>query len=311
MRREIEAVVHELRRLRREGEESIAVDEASLLALKQQVERLFPISERQSAPAKRVSSGPRSPGRVEVPIATSDKTTGTRKTSAAKEVAVSVPLPPVIELGSGDKASQMQQIRALALGDKFCQSQVNTDKNIVLGIGNLDADIFFCGEAPGEEEEDKGEPFVGPAGQLLTRIIGAMGLKREEVYIGNVMIYRPPTASSMGNRPPTKDEIGYCSPYLRAQIAIVKPKVIIALGKTAVDGLLGPDSKRRMGNIRSQWQDFEGIPVMPTYHPSYLLRHEKIKTQANRSKRMVWEDMLKVMERLEMPITEKMRAYFL
>jgi DNA polymerase len=311
MRREIEAVVHELRRLRREGEETIAVDEASLSALKQQVERLFPLSERKAAPPpQRVPSATRTAGRVDVPKATSDKTR-TRKSSAVKATEVNIPPSPVVELASGEKAAQMKQLRKLAFGDSFCQSQVKEDKKIVVGIGNLDADIFFCGEAPGEEEEEQGEPFVGPAGQLLTKIIGAMGLKREAVYIGNIMIYRPPMPTMVGNRPPTKEEFGYCLPYLRAQVEIVRPKVIVALGKTAVDGLLGPDSTRRMGKIRSQWHEFEGIPVMPTYHPSYLLRNEKLGSQANRSKRMVWEDMLKVMERLAMPISEKQRGYFL
>lgn len=311
MRREIEAVVHELKRLRREGEETIAVDDATLLALKQHVEKLYPLSERKSVTDRRVEhSSPRSVGRVEVPLATSDKKAPARKAPAANHEELDVPPPPTIELGEGDKFTRMNKIRVLANNDKFCRSQLKSGKNIVMGVGNLDADIFFCGEAPGEEEEDKGEPFVGPAGQLLTKIIGAMGLKREQVYIGNIMVYRPPMPGPLGNRPPTKAEMGYCFPYLQAQVAIVKPKVIVALGKTAVDGLLGPDSNRRMGKIRSQWHEFEGIPVMPTYHPSYLLRNEKLGSQSNRSKRMVWEDMLKVMERLELPISAKQRGYF-
>jgi DNA polymerase len=208
--------------------------------------------------------------------------------------------------GEGSREERWQTLSQQILEDPWCLSQVKPGKKLVPGTGSLEADIFFCGEAPGAEEQVHGEPFVGPAGQLLTRIIRAMGLSREDVFIGNIMTYRPPMPSPVGNRPPSVDELTYCLPYLKAQLALVQPKVIVGLGKTALDGLLGPDTKRRMTRIRGQWQAFEGIPLMPTFHPSYLLRNQSLAT-----KRQVWEDMLAVMERIGLPISEKQRGFFL
>jgi len=151
----------------------------------------------------------------------------------------------------------------------------------------------------------QGEPFVGRAGQLLTKMIGAMGLTREQVYIANIVKCRPDMpAGAPGNRKPTKEEMETCVPYLRAQIEVIKPRVMVALGATAVEGLLGPIGA--IGTLRGKFHDYRGTPLMPTYHPSYLLRN-----QSNTEKRKVWDDLLKVMERLEMPVTEKQRGYFL
>lgn len=217
-----------------------------------------------------------------------------------------MPAPPGIALAEGTPQEQWEALRRQVLADTWCQSQVKPGKQVVFGVGSPEARIFFCGEAPGAEEEVQGEPFVGPAGQLLTRIIGAMGLKRSDVYIGNIMNYRPPLPGPVGNRPPAPVEMAYCLPYLIAQLKVVRPEVIVALGKTAVDGLLGVDPSRRMTRIRGQWTEFEGIPLIPTFHPSYLLRNKSLQT-----KRQVWEDMLAVMERLEMPVSGKQRGYFL
>ena len=176
---------------------------------------------------------------------------------------------------------------------------------MVFGTGNLDADLFLCGEAPGAEEEQQGLPFVGPAGELLNRIIEAMGLSRESVYIGNILNWRPRHKQAYGNRPPTIQEMNFCLPYLKAQVEIISPKVIVALGKTATDGLLGHDPNRRLGEDRGKWKQFEGIPLMVTYHPSYLL-HNPSKS----GKRKVWEDMLMVMDKLDLTISEKQRGFF-
>ena len=170
----------------------------------------------------------------------------------------------------------------------------------------MDAEIFFCGEAPGAEEEQQGEPFVGPAGNLLDRIIEAMGISRDSVYLGNILNWRPQHSQAYGNRPPTIDEMEFCIPYLMAQIQIIRPKVVVALGKTATDGLLGHNPKRRLSDCRGRWNDLEGIPLMVTYHPSYLLHNP-----SKMSKRKVWEDMLMVMEKLEMPISQKQKDYFI
>ncbi|MDR2812677.1 MAG: uracil-DNA glycosylase [Puniceicoccales bacterium] len=204
------------------------------------------------------------------------------------------------------KREHWEDLRERVLGNEDLKKHVRPGKNLVFGVGNLEAEIFFCGEAPGADEEIQGIPFVGRAGQLLTKIIGAMGLSRETVYIGNIMNWRPEMNGETGNRPPTQEEMQFCLPYLMEQVEIVRPKVIVALGATAVSGLLGYDKTRKMSTVRGQWHKFCGIPLMITFHPSYLLRNS-----TNAMKRVVWEDMLKVMERIGLPITEKQRQYFL
>jgi uracil-DNA glycosylase len=221
-----------------------------------------------------------------------------------------LPTAPKFVLPPGDKATRWEWLRDHVTRDEVCCGQVREGRKVVLGVGSLDASIFFCGEAPGAEEELQGEPFVGPAGQLLTKMIQAMGLQRADVYIGNIMNWRPqlPTApggEQTGNRPPTADELAYCLPFLQAQIEIVAPQVIVALGATAAKGLLGSDSFKALGEVRGRWHSFAGRPLMVTYHPSYILRN-----QSNRSKRMIWEDLLKVMERVGLPISDRQQAYF-
>jgi len=211
-----------------------------------------------------------------------------------------------VELIQGTKEEQWAWLKQKVFSCPHCLKHLFPGKKLVFGSGNLDAEIFFCGEAPGADEEEQGEVFVGRAGQLLTKIINAMGLKRSDVYIGNIMNWRPETPNRIGNRPPTQEEMQFCLPYLKGQVDIVKPKVIVALGSTAVSGLLGYDSQRKMRDCRGKWFEFNHIPLMVTYHPSYLLRNATFA-----SKRIVWEDMLAVMQYLGMPISEKQKAYFL
>lgn len=182
------------------------------------------------------------------------------------------------------------------LGDcKRCKLH-QTRTNIVFGVGNPDAELVFVGEGPGEDEDLQGEPFVGRAGQLLTKIINAMGLKREAVYICNVVKCRPPE-----NRNPEPDEVSTCRPFLEKQIDAIKPKIIVALGNHAAQTLLNTASG--ITKIRGQFFHYRGnIKVIPTYHPSYLLRNES-------KKKEVWEDMQKVMDELglEPPSPKKQR----
>jgi len=182
------------------------------------------------------------------------------------------------------------------LGDcKRCKLG-STRKNLVFGVGNPKARLVFVGEGPGADEDEKGEPFVGDAGRMLNRIIAAMGLKREEVYICNVVKCRPP-----GNRNPEPDEIGACAPFLLRQLKSVKPEAIVALGKFAAQTLL--ETKEPISKLRGRFRDFHGIPLMPTYHPSYLLR-----TGGNSESFWdVWEDMTQVLQLLKLPVPEKGR----
>ncbi|HJX98419.1 MAG TPA: uracil-DNA glycosylase [Chthoniobacterales bacterium] len=205
----------------------------------------------------------------------------------------------------GQNAGKLAAIKERVAACVKCPNLASSRTQTVFGVGNPDADLMFVGEAPGADEDAQGEPFVGRAGQLLTKIIKAMGFAREEVYIANILKCRPDTpGSAYGNRPPTPSEMQTCRPYLMEQIDIIKPKVLVALGATAVEGLLG--NRAPMHQLRGRWHSFNGTPLMVTYHPAYLLRN-----QAPSEKRKVWEDMMQVLERLEKPISEKQRNYFL
>jgi len=217
---------------------------------------------------------------------------------------VSWPTEPQLQPAS-NKAELLEPIRACVRACTKCAHLACSRTQTVFGVGNPDADLMFIGEAPGIDEDKQGEPFVGRAGQLLTKILKAMNFAREDVYIANILKCRPDTpAGAFGNRAPTPIEMQTCRPYLVEQIEIIQPKVLVALGAVAVEGLLG--MRGTMRELRGHWHAYNGIPLMITYHPAYLLRN-----QAPSEKRKVWEDMLLVLERLERPITERQQNYFL
>ncbi len=186
---------------------------------------------------------------------------------------------PVLPIGLGSEA-----LRAIRedLGDctrcKLCQGR----KNIVFGVGHPSARLVFVGEGPGFDEDAQGEPFVGKAGQLLTKMIGAMGLAREDVYICNVLKCRPPN-----NRDPEPDEVQACEPFLIRQLEAIKPEVIVALGKHAAHTLLR--DKAPITRLRGRWKTYQGFKLMPTFHPAYLLRNPA-------EKRAAWADLQEVMK---------------
>ncbi len=198
----------------------------------------------------------------------------------------------------------LEELRAAAINCTECSHLVGSRTQVVFGVGNPRADLMFIGEAPGADEDAEGEPFVGKAGQLLTKIIQTMNFTRDRVYIANVLKCRPnmPPGES-GNRKPKPDEMATCFPWLAEQIRLVQPKVLVALGATATEGLL--NEKRPMRDLRGQWLDYGGIPTIVTYHPAYLLRNQSIT-----EKRKVWEDMLEVLKKLNLPITEKQQKFF-
>jgi DNA polymerase len=169
---------------------------------------------------------------------------------------------------------------------RLCEKRTNT----VFGEGDPDAKIFFIGEGPGENEDLQGRPFVGRAGELLNKWIAAMGLRREQVFIANIVKCRPP-----GNREPAPDETATCTPYLQRQIEIVRPHVIITLGRPSAQYML--QSKLSMGKLRGQWHAWRGIKLMPTYHPAYVLRQYTVETR-----RAVWDDLQTVMKELNLPL---------
>jgi len=185
-----------------------------------------------------------------------------------------------------DPASALRLIRT-DLGDcTRCPLHAQGRTQIVFGVGNPEADLMFVGEAPGADEDIQGFPFVGRAGQLLTKIIEAIGLRREDVYIANVIKCRPP-----GNRNPEPDEVATCEPFLFRQIDVIKPKVIVALGKFGAQTLLR--TLDPISRLRGRVYDYRGAKLIPTFHPAYLLRNPS-------SKREVWEDMKRVRELLKL-----------
>ena len=195
---------------------------------------------------------------------------------------------------SSDPIASLGQIRD-DIGDcTRCRLAKQGRKQIVFGVGNPRADLMFIGEAPGADEDEKGEPFVGRAGQLLTNMIKAMGLTREEVYIANIIKCRPP-----GNRTPERDECETCSPFLMRQIETVAPKAIVALGAVAAKTLLAINAP--MSELRGRWYDFRGTKLAVTYHPAFLLRDP-------RQKKETWKDLQMVMKELGLKSPEKAPA---
>lgn len=180
-------------------------------------------------------------------------------------------------------APELDSLAAAVAGCTKCRLAEGR-KNVVFGAGHPNADLMFIGEGPGAEEDRRGLPFVGPAGELLTKIIHAIDLQREDVYIANVVKCRPP-----GNRDPQPDEVQACRGYLEKQIAFIRPRILVALGRTAAQTLLGTESP--IGQLRGRWHQVLGIPTMVTYHPAALLRNQALK-------RPTWEDMQQVRDRL-------------
>jgi uracil-DNA glycosylase len=209
-------------------------------------------------------------------------------------------------VSSGSKQEQLAALRQQAENWPPACSLGTLRETMVFATGHPDARIVLVGEAPGYEEERQREPFVGPAGQKLNDILKAMGIFREEVYITNIVKFRPATPrQTTNNRKPSADEMASCIGFVRQEIAIIQPECIIALGGTAAEGLLGLSGPVR--SMRDTWHTFQGIPTRVTYHPSYLLQSGASTTV----KRQLWEDMLAVMDQLAMPVSEKQRAYFL
>jgi len=289
MRASLNALTDELKRLKASGVKSVVVSEEGLAQLHKVVSaraqaKVLPANPTPEPVVPKSASGAQK-------LPPKNETASNNQTPQAKITvkplaparSSNFPPPPKVTLPAGDKQTRWDALFQMVINDPVCKAHVRPGKKLVLGIGNLNARIFFCGEAPGAEEEEQGEPFVGPAGQLLTRMILGMGLKRSDA-----------------------EELAYCLPYLKAQIDVVNPEIIVALGSTAVQGLFGAGSFKTLGEVRSQWKLFAEKPVMVTYHPSYILRNP-----TNRSKRAIWEDLLKVMERASLPITDKQQNFFL
>ncbi|MGI8966081.1 MAG: uracil-DNA glycosylase [Limisphaerales bacterium] len=281
----LQASIEHLENLKAQGARFLTVENETLIALRQPKTQFISAPKKiESPPAKKLFS--------------LEETTR-ELVPALRPLILSAPF-----ADHAAKEAARNELRERAMVCVRCPHLAATRKNVVFGLGDINAPLMFVGEAPGAEEDEQGEPFVGKAGQLLTRIIQTMGYARETVYIANILKCRPDTpGQSAGNRKPTTDEMKTCLPYLLEQIKLVQPKVMVALGAVALEGLFGKTAG--ISRLRGQFQTFQNIPVMPTYHPAYLLRN-----QALSEKRKVWEDMLQVLEKLGAPISEKQRQFF-
>jgi len=210
-----------------------------------------------------------------------------------------VPLPTVQPFEADLLPTEEKRRRLVALDNnevrgctkcRLCETRTNT----VFGEGDVDSKIFFIGEGPGENEDLQGRPFVGRAGEMLNKWIAAMGLRREDVYIANIVKCRPP-----GNRVPMPDEVATCTPYLERQLEIIRPRVIVTLGLPSLKYMMN-DPKLTMGRSRGQWRDWRGIKLMPTFHPAYVLRSPTPEVRG-----AVWSDLKLVMADLGLPIPQK------
>ncbi len=299
----LDATIGHLNELKARGVRYVSVAPESLAGLKAQPRPAATRKPAPAAPSSRVSPSP-PPSKPVRPQSFEPERASEQALPIGLPVEAAAPARSVV-LSPEAKAAAFAELRERVMACAKCSALAAARRNVVFGVGDINAQLMFVGEAPGADEDAQGEPFVGKAGQLLTKIIQAMGLTRDTVYIGNILKCRPDTpGQSAGNRKPTPEEMQTCLPYLHEQIDLIQPKVIVALGATAVEGLLG----KTVGitRLRGNWRTYRGIPLMPTYHPAYLLRN-----QAMSEKRRVWEDMLQVMEKLGMPISQKQRNYFL
>jgi uracil-DNA glycosylase len=211
-----------------------------------------------------------------------------------------------LQIEGSTRSEKLASLRAQAADWGPIKALGSLRETLVFSTGNPEARVMFIGEAPGYQEEKEREPFVGPAGQKLNDILKAMGLPREEVYLSNLIKFRPAMAGqTTNNRNPTAGEIAACLPILRAEIDIIQPQCVIALGEGVAESLLGLTGPIPFS--RGTWHDFEGTPARVTYHPSTLLQTQG----ASATKRQLWEDMLVVMEKIGLPISDKQRGFFL
>ena len=261
-----------------------------------------------ASPAGRGSEATPSGGRASPPAASPARIEAVAIQPPAPPASVPADFPLSPPAGS-DRQRRLDEVKAGVMDCPHFRALIEAGSLrdvMVFAVGNPHSPLMFVGEAPGAEEERQREPFVGPAGQLLNRIIHAMGLERRRVYISNIVKFRPAIAGGSQrekNRKPDSAEMAAGRPHLLREIEIVRPRIIVALGGSAMEGLFGEPCAitRARGTLR----DFNGVPVMPTFHPSYLLRNSD-----PGERRKLWEDMLKVMTFLGLPITEKQRRFF-
>ncbi len=300
MRAVLQAISDELLRLRAEGETTVPVTEETLRGLRALVKARVAAAGPAVAPVAQAAA-------AEKPVVAAPRAAAAVahvKPLPAAAPAVALPPPPVVALPEGDKAARWAALKAAVTADPVCAQFLKNERAPVLGSGALDARVMFIGDALGSEAGLEGDPFLDPVGDVLGKMIRATGLKPADVYVCNLVPWRPPGASE-DKRVVTQAELDYAMAFVRAAVEIVKPELIVGLGLTAAQALLA-EKVTKLPDVRSTWRELAGRPLMITYHPSYVLQ-----SKSNRSKRAVWEDLLQVMERAALPISDKQRGYFL
>jgi DNA polymerase len=295
----LDILLEELKRQKAAGVRRVSITADSLAVLKSLAGApVAPAAAAASAPSVRpaavTGSAPARPAVAPVVAA------------APKPAVVSAaPMPdaPIFTLAAGTKAERLQALRRLVDACAETRKHLTASHRALLGHGSADAKVVFVGEAPSLEEMEAGQAFAGASGELLQKILGAAAISPADYYLAPVMVWRPEPPTQYGKRPPTARELAFNLPYLRAQIDVVAPRIVVALGAQAFEALHGRTPS--ITQARGQWFDLAGVPLMPTYHPNYLLHNPSAS-----AKRAVWEDFLLVMEKLGLPISEKQRGFF-
>lgn len=289
-----EPLINYLRQLQAKGQTHVSIDDAARPILREFFIRAK--TGKPSVPATQQDPAAQSPQPTLAPT----PSTATPIASASEN-----PAPAAVQATGSTKAEKIASLKQQAANWPPVKSLVSLRQTMVFSTGNPDADIMLVGEAPGFDEERLVEPFVGKAGQKLDGILAAMGIDRKSTYISNIVKFRPAMPNqTTNNRKPSPEEMAACLPFIQAEVEIVAPKVIIALGGTAAQALLSCNDP--VSKMRGRFHKFAGIPLRVTYHPSYILHNE-----ATSEKRKLWQDMLTIMELLGMPISEKQQGYFL
>ena len=300
----LDILLEELKRQKAAGVRRVSITADSLAALKSLAgSPVAPAAIPTPAPAK--AAPVPAPAR---PVAAPATAPARPVTPAAPKPAVVVsaaPIPdaPIFTLAAGTKAERMQALRQLVDACVETKKHLTAPQRPLLGHGSLEAKVVFVGEAPTIGEMEAGQAFAGESGELLQKILGAAAINQADCYFAPVMVWRPEPPTQYGKRPPTARELAFNLPYLRAQIDVISPRVVVALGAQAFEALHGRTPT--ITQARGQWFDLGGVPLLATFHPNYLLH-----SPSASAKRTVWEDFLLLMEKLGLPISEKQRGFF-
>jgi len=291
----LDILLEELKRQKAAGVRRVSVTADSLAALKALA----------GTPAAQAAPTPAKPSAAPAPASIRPAVTPVAAAPKPAVVVSAAPIPdaPIFTLAAGPKAERLQALRQLIDACAETKKHLSAPQRPLLGHGSLDAKVVFVGEAPTIVEMEAGQAFAGESGELLQKILSAAAINPADCYFVPVMVWRPEPPTQYGKRPPTAREIAFNLPYLRAQIDVVAPRAVVALGAQAFEALHGRTPS--ITQARGQWFDLGGVPLLPTFHPNYLLH-----TPSASAKRTVWEDFLLLMEKLGLPISEKQRGFF-